>query len=153
MNYFASELTQMFGSTKIYQTPVIVGNNLLAKLDNDLRVKIQFGYSKKESMYDTIQVVIIHRLSGVVDTMTVKVSDIIGKYKESGSLYAQDYYIQNSPNFPDDVRWYQPITLEQKAAVADAILSYIAQYNTVGTSRRLPHCDADDYGSAPSFRK
>ena len=51
---------------------------LLGKLDDDLRVKLQFVSTGVHKHYDAIQVSILNRTDGLVDRETMLFGDIIG---------------------------------------------------------------------------
>ena len=61
MNFFEGELHRMFGGNDIIHDPKIVGRTLLGKLDDDLRVKLQFVSTGVHKHYDAIQISILNR--------------------------------------------------------------------------------------------
>ena len=67
MNFFEKEMRQMFEGDDILQDAKFVGKTMLAKLDDDLRIKLQFIASHISAQYDTVQMTIINRTDGVVD--------------------------------------------------------------------------------------
>ena len=54
MNFFEGELQRMFGGNDIISEPKIVGRTLLGKIDDDLRVKLQFVSTEVHKHYDAI---------------------------------------------------------------------------------------------------
>ena len=84
MNFFEKEMRQMFDDEDMFQDAKFVGKTMLAKLDDDLRIKLQFVSSHISGQYDTVQMTIINRTEGVVDKQNFKFSDIIGQYLRSG---------------------------------------------------------------------
>ena len=78
MNFFEGELHRMFGGNDIIHDPKIVGRTLLVKIDDDLRVKLQFVSTGIAKHYDAIQVSILNRTDGLVDRETMLFGDIIG---------------------------------------------------------------------------
>ena len=46
MNLYEQELRKIFGESKVLQNPQFCGKTCLAKLDEELRVKIQFESAK-----------------------------------------------------------------------------------------------------------
>ncbi|MEE1329201.1 MAG: hypothetical protein UHS47_11740, partial [Oscillospiraceae bacterium] len=85
MNFFEKEMRQMFDDNDIFQDAKFVGKTMLAKLDEDLRIKLQFIASHISGQYDSVQMTIINRTGGVVDKQNFKFSDIIGKCIRPGS--------------------------------------------------------------------
>ena len=78
MNFFEGELQRMFGGNDIISEPKIVGRTLLGKIDDDLRVKLQFVSTEVHKHFDAIQVSILNRTDGLVDRETMLFGDIIG---------------------------------------------------------------------------
>ena len=85
MNFFEGELHRMFGGNDIIHDPKIVGRTLLGKLDDDLRVKLQFVSTGIAKHYDAIQVSILNRTEGAVDRETMRFGDIIGLKNDHGT--------------------------------------------------------------------
>lgn len=124
MNFFEKEMRQMFGDSDILHDAKFVGKTMLAKLDDDLRVKLQFIASHVSGQFDTVQMSIINRTDGVVDKQNFKFSDIIGKCLRPGRE-PLDYHMWEYNNKPE---WYTPISLTDKARIADTVLDYAAMY-------------------------
>ena len=115
MNFFEKEMRQMFDDNDIFQDAKFVGKTMLAKLDDDLRIKLQFIASHISGQYDTVQMTIINRTDGMVDKQNFKFSDIIGKCIRPGRE-PLDYHMWEYNNKPE---WYTPISLTDKARIAD----------------------------------
>lgn len=124
MNFYEKEMRQMFGDNDIFHESKFVGKTMLAKLDDDLRVKLQFVASYISGQFDTVQMSIINRKDGVVDKQNFKFSDIIGKCIRPGRE-PLDYYMWE---YNDKPEWYTPISLTDKARIADTVLDYAAMY-------------------------
>lgn len=124
MNFFEKEMRQMFEDNDLLQEAKFLGKTMLAKLDDDLRIKIQFIASHISDEFDTVQLSIINRTEGVVDKQDFKFSDIIGQYNHPART-PMDYHMWEYNNKPE---WYTPISLEDKARIADTVLNYVAMY-------------------------
>lgn len=124
MNFFEKEMRQMFGDSDILHDAKFVVKTMLAKLDDDLRVKLQFTASHVSGQFDTVQMSIINRTDGVVDKQNFKFSDIIGKCLRLGRE-PLDYHMWEYSNKPE---WYTPLSLTDKARIADTVLDYAAMY-------------------------
>ena len=124
MNFFEKEMRQMFEGDDILQDAKFVGKTMLAKLDDDLRIKLQFIASHISAQYDTVQMTIINRTDGVVDKQNFKFSDIIGKYTRPGRD-PLDYHMWDYQGKPE---WYTPISLTNKARIADTVMDYAEMY-------------------------
>lgn len=57
MNFFEKEMRQMFGNNEFFHEAKFLGKTMLANLNNDLRVKLQFISSHISGHYDTVQMV------------------------------------------------------------------------------------------------
>ena len=124
MNFFEKEMRQMFDDEDIFHDAKFVGKTMLAKLDDDLRIKLQFVSSHISGQYDTVQMSIINRVEGVVDKQNFKFSDIVGPYNRPGRepLNHHMWEYQGKPE------WYTPITLAEKAQIADTVIGYAEMY-------------------------
>ena len=67
MNFFEKELRDLFGSSTTLRDAHYCGRTCLAKLDEDLRVKLQFTTTGYADHYDAIKLAVINRTDGVVD--------------------------------------------------------------------------------------
>lgn len=124
MNFFEKEMRQMFEGDDILMDAKFVGKTMLAKLDDDLRIKLQFIASHISGQYDTVQMTIINRTDGVVDKQNFKFSDIIGKYTRPGRD-PLDYHMWEYQGKPE---WYTPISLTDKARIADTVMDYAEMF-------------------------
>lgn len=73
MYFFESPMRQMFGNSEILRDLKFAGKTMLAKLDDDLRVKLQFIASHISGQFDTVQMSIINRTDGMVDKQNFKI--------------------------------------------------------------------------------
>lgn len=128
MNFFEGELRKMFGDSVIIHDPKIVGRTLLGKLDDELRVKLQFISTGISKHYDAIQVSIINRTCGLVDRETMLFGDIIGQKNSYGTPNVNPYMWEESSS---KVYWYTPVSISEKVQIADTVLDYVGMY----------HCD------------
>lgn len=133
MNFFEGELQRMFGGNDIISEPKIVGRTLLGKLDDDLRVKLQFVSTGISKHYDAIQISILNRTEGVVDKETMLFGDIIGQ-KESFCDRVNPYIWEESIG---KAGWYTPVSVSEKTQIADTVLDYVGMYQDEGMSMSL----------------
>ena len=124
MNFFEKEMRQMFEDNDLFQDAKFLGKTMLAKLDDDLRIKLQFIASHISNEFDTVQLSIINRTDGVVDKQDFKFCDIIGQFNHPGRT-PMDYHMWEYNNKPE---WYTPISLADKARIANTVLDYVAMY-------------------------
>ncbi len=124
MNFYEKEMRSMFGHTDIIQDPKFCGKLMLGKLDDDLRVKLEFIDTYISGQYNALRLTLINRTEGVVDKGVFKFSDILGQYQGRGPS-PLDYHMWECGNKPE---WYTLITATQKAAIADRVLEYVEMY-------------------------
>ena len=125
MNFFENELRRMFGDAENISDAVFVGRTMLGKLDDELRVKAQFISTHIAKHYDAIQVSILNRTDGVVDKETMIFGDIIGQKMTRCSDKVNPYMWEESIG---KAYWYTPISITEKAQIADTVLDYVGMY-------------------------
>lgn len=84
MNFYEKEMRNFFGNSELLQDAHFCGRTCLARLDEDLRVKLQLTTTGIIDQYDAIKLSIINRTDGVVDQQLFRFSDIIGKQLRNG---------------------------------------------------------------------
>ena len=125
MNFFEGELRQMFGDAENISDAKFVGRTMLGKLDDDLLVKAQFVSTHISKHYDAIQVSILNRTDGVVDKERMLFGDIIGQKFTKCSDKVNPYMWEESTG---KAYWYTPISITEKANIADTVLDYIGMF-------------------------
>ncbi len=125
MNFFEQQMRQMFGDNDIIRDAKFTGRTMLGKLDDELRVKLQFISTFVSKHYDAIQVSIINRTDGVVDKETMLFGDIIGQKNTNITGNVNPYMWEESIG---KAYWYTPVSLSEKAQIADAVLDYVGMY-------------------------
>ena len=124
MNFFEKELRNLFGSSPVLRDAHYCGRTCLAKLDEELRVKLQFTTTGYADHYDAIKLAVINRTDGVVDQQLFRFSDIINQQHSPGMMSV-------TPQIWDDngkPEWYRPISQEQRSQIANTILDYVGMY-------------------------
>ena len=134
MNFFEGELQRMFGGNNIISEPKIVGRTLLGRIDDDLRVKLQFVSTEVHKHYDAIQVSILNRTDGLVDRETMLFGDIIGTKMTRSSDKVNPYMWEEGIG---KAYWYTPLTVSDKAQIADTVLDYVGMYQSEGMAMSL----------------
>ena len=124
MNFFEKELWNLFGNSSMLRDAHYCGRTCLAKLDENLRVKLQFTTTGYADHYDAIKLAVINRTDGVVDQQLFRFSDIIDQQHSPGMMSV-------TPQIWDDngkPEWYRPISQEQRSQIANTILDYVGMY-------------------------
>ena len=96
------------------------GRTCLAKLDEELRVKLQFTTTGYADHYDAIKLAVINRTDGVVDQQLFRFSDILGSSRKGQGPYQSHIWDYNGR-----LEWYRPISQEQRSQIANTILDYV----------------------------
>ncbi len=125
MNFFESELRQMFGNAENISDAKFIGRTMLGKLDDDLLVKAQFVSTHVAKQYDAIQVSILNRTDGVVDKETMVFGDIIGTKMTRCSDKVNPYMWEESVG---KAFWYTPLSITEKAQISDTVLDYVEMF-------------------------
>ena len=132
-------LRDLFGKSEILSGAVFTGRTCLARLDQDLRVKIQFVTNGIAGDYTAICASIINRRDGVVDKHTFPFRDMVPA-RQTSQAYGKQYpYIWEYQGEP---QWYgQPLSVKEKQLVREAILDYVEMYmeqEPVQTVKEMP---------------
>ena len=125
MNFFESELRQMFGNAENISDAKFIGRTMLGKLDDDLLVKAQFVSTHVAKQYDAIQVSILNRTDGVVDKETMVFGDIIGTKMTRCSDKVNPYMWEESVG---KAFCYTPLSITEKAQISDTVLDYVEMF-------------------------
>lgn len=129
MDFFEKELRAMFEKHQLLKEQKYCGNVLLAKLDGELRVKLQFVTQGTAEKYTALAATVINRTDGTVDKQTFRFSDIIGK--RMGGQSMQDPYVWTADRCAGP-HWYTPITSEDRIEIAQSVVDYVGMYQEQG---------------------
>ena len=126
MNVYEKALRDLFGKSKELKDIKYTGRTCLARLDKDLRVKLQFVTTGTAGNYTAICASIINRTDGVVDKQTFRFRDMVPARSGSQAFGLQYPYIWEYNGNPE---WYgQPLSTKEKQLVRDSILEYVEMY-------------------------
>ena len=132
MNFFENEMRTMFKDAEMLQDKKFCGKTMLAKLDDDLRLKLRF-VAQQGDHYTGIEACIINRTDGAVDSQIFRFGDIIGMRKDycgnTKHPYIWDY---NGKPY-----WYFPVSRNEKLQIADTILDYVGMYQEPSMTQKM----------------
>ena len=134
MDFFEKELRGMFEKHQLLKEQKYCGNVLLAKLDGELRVKLQFVTQGTAENYTALAATVINRTDGTVDNQTFRFSDIIGK--RMGGQSMQDPYVWTADRYAGP-HWYTPITSEDRIEIAQSVVDYVGMYQEQGFTQTM----------------
>ena len=129
MDFFEKEMRQMFEHTRSINDQVFVGKTMIAKLDNEKLLKLEFTNSRVAGKYDSITLSVINRNEGVIDKQRINFSEVIGKYNMGNGLDPVDPHMWEYNGKPE---WYTQISNPQKAEIADKVLEYAEMFQDIG---------------------
>jgi len=84
-NFFFFFLKKLFGDGQIIDSPTFSGRACLGTLGKDLRVRAQFVTSSYADHYDSLKITVLNRTDGPVDTLVLKLKDLLGKKPVPGN--------------------------------------------------------------------
>ena len=126
MNVYEKALRDLFGKSEELKDIKYTGRTCLARLDKNLRVKLQFVTTGTAGNYTAICASIINRTDGVVDKHTFRFRDMVPARSGSQAFGLQYPYIWEYNGNPE---WYgQPLSTKEKQLVRDSILDYVEMY-------------------------
>lgn len=122
MTFYEKELLTIFGDSQLLSADTVsFGKTMISKIGENLRAKIEFVTSGHAKHYDTLNVSIINRTEGVVDSQRFKISDIIG-IQNGNSPHIWEYT-------PTDIGWYNyRLTGHDYEKIQGVIEGYISMY-------------------------
>ena len=135
-NFFERELGRVFGDGQVIRDPTYSGRACLGTLGKDLRVRAQFITSGYADHYDSLKITVLNRTDGPVDTLVLKLKDLLGMKPVPGN-----------PNFRNGVapyiwvyqgkpEWY---AFQPTAADYETIRQAARQYLDVFRDRQQEH--------------
>ena len=86
-NFFERELGWVFGDGQVIRDPTYSGRACLGTLGKDLRVRAQFITSGYADHYDALKITVLNRTDGPVDTLVLKLKDLLGMKPVPGNPY------------------------------------------------------------------
>ena len=84
-NFFERELGRVFGDGQVIRDPTYSGRSCLGTLGKDLRVRAQFITTGYADHYDSLKITVLNRTDGPVDTLVLKLKDLLGKKSVPGN--------------------------------------------------------------------
>ena len=127
MDFFEKEMRQMFEHTRSINDQVFVGKTMMPRLDDNKLLKLEFHNTHVGGQYNSILLSVINKNTGVIDKETIEFSDVIGKCKMRDGTLLNPYIWDDR----SDPHWYTPISIKQKAEIADKVLEYAEMFQDI----------------------
>lgn len=134
MNYFEQELRKLFDQGQAFENPSFVGRACLGTLGKDLRVRVEFVTSGYTDHYDTLAVSVLNRTDGPVDTLSLRLKELLGKKAVPGNPYFSGGVDPHIWVYRDKVEWY---AFQPSAADYQAMRQAVSDYLDIFRDRRL----------------
>lgn len=130
MTIFEKELRNMFGSSEQFKERAYSGKSMVAKLDDDLRVKMSFVTLGVSGEYPALRVKVINRTEGEIDSELFRFSDIIGTQRTAynNKVEPHIWHVDGKDE------WYLPISQNERDRIANTVLDYVSMYQDEGLS-------------------
>ena len=84
-SFFEQELGRLFGDGQVIRDPTYSGRACLGTLGKDLRVRARFITTGYADHYDALKITVLNRTDGPVDTLVLKLKDLLGKKPVPGN--------------------------------------------------------------------
>ena len=84
-NFFERELGRLFGDGQVIRNPTYSGRSCFGTLGKDLRVRARFITTGYADHYDSLKITVLNRTDGPVDTLVLKLKDLLGKKSVPGN--------------------------------------------------------------------
>lgn len=132
MTFFESELRKIFGQNIGLTEVCTIGHVCYGKVSEDLRMKAQFCTDRVADKYVVLEISVISRTAGIIDTAKLYFSDLL-KPKESDSC--ESGFPHNWDQYPHIIsghygtHWavYEPKDEDYKT-IADAVRVYLDMF-------------------------
>lgn len=127
MSFYEQEFKKLFDGSDVIHDAKYCGRTLLGKIDNELRVKLQFVTSGVHGHYNALRLKIINRTDGEVDAETFRFKDILGENLNfKNNSFAKDIHIWEDGEQVDWYGYHPSPAAYQK--IADTANDYISMY-------------------------
>ena len=92
MNYFEKQMRILFGESELFSEAMFSGKMMIGKIDQDVRVKLEFISTNIAKQYNAMKVTVLNRTEGEIDKTVFPFRDILGPKN------GYDPYIWDEPN-------------------------------------------------------
>lgn len=132
INTFEQELRKLFGDGQLIDDPTYSGRSCFGTLSKDLRVRAQFISTHISDQYDALKLTVLNRTEGAVDTIVLRLKDLLGKKPVPGNPNFRDGVVPHLWDGYGKVEWY---AYQPTAADYQVIRQAAEQYLSVFRDR------------------
>ena len=140
-NFFEQELGRVFGDGQVIRNPTYSGRSCFGTLGKDLRVRAQFITTGYADHYDSLKITVLNRTDGPVDTLVLKLKDLLGKKSVPGNPNFREGV---SPHIWDNYGKQEWYAYHPTAADYDTIRQAAKQYLDVFRDRQQERVQDQD---------
>ena len=135
-NFFERELGRVFGDGQVIRNPTYSGRSCFGTLGKDLRVRARFITTGYADHYDALKITVLNRTDGPVDTLVLKLKDLLGKKPVPGNPNFREGV---SPHIWDNYGKQEWYAYHPTAADYEVIRQAAKQYLDVFRDRQQEH--------------
>ena len=135
-NFFERELGRVFGDGQVIRNPTYSGRSCFGTLGKDLRVRARFITTGYADHYDSLKITVLNRTDGPVDTLVLKLKDLLGKKSVPGNPNFREGV---SPHIWDNYGKQEWYAYHPTAADYEVIRQAAKQYLDVFRDRQQEH--------------
>ncbi len=128
MTFFEKEMRKLFQHGLSFQETIFAGRACYGKLDEDIRVRMEFATEGVADHYSALKVTLLNRKEGSIDSLLLRFSEVLGRKQTTNPNFREGispHIWKNGNNFA----WYvcQPTAADYKT-LADAVGSYTSLF-------------------------
>ena len=135
-SFFEQELGRLFGDGQVIRNPTYSGRSCFGTLGKDLRVRARFISTGYADHYDSLKITVLNRTDGPVDTLVLKLKDLLGKKSVPGNPNFREGV---SPHIWDNYGKQEWYAYHPPAADYEVIRQAAKQYLDVFRDRQQEH--------------
>ena len=128
MTFFEKEMRKLFQHGLSFPETIFAGRACYGKLDEDIRVRMEFATEGVADHYSALKVTLLNRKEGSIDSLLLRFSEVLGRKQTTNPNFREGMFphIWNNGN---DFAWYvyQPTAADYKT-LADAVGSYTSLF-------------------------
>lgn len=140
MNYFEQELRKFFAKDHAFDDVKFIGKACYGTLGEKTRMKLEFVTLGTHQKYEGIKATVIDKSDGIIDTLTLKFSDVWGKKKLNNTNFRDgiEPYIWI---YNEKAEWYayEPINADYKA-MAESVGDYAELFKEQTQGMKSSYC-------------
>ncbi len=128
MTFFEKEMRKLFQHGLSFPETIFAGRACYGKLDEDIRVRMEFATEGVADHYSALKVTLLNRKEGSIDSLLLRFSEVLGRKQTTNPNFREGIspHIWKNGN---DFAWYvyQPTAADYKT-LADAVGSYTSLF-------------------------